>query len=163
MDPKDVERVRQIVLDELGPALEAKAKEIERHMITTITAFQQQIRTDVEHHHGENRVRLQLIDDKAREAAEQAQKAVAGNDYIVDRLGQQDARGERTQSLVLDLLGEVRGMTGRKEGIAEAEARQDAVQGKRLGAAKWIGGVLATGGAGKWVWTHWISGWWSGR
>lgn len=167
MVPEDVDRVRQIVKDELWPALEEVKKEIEARMTAHVTAFQQQIRTDVEHHHGENRVRLQLIDDKAREAAEQAQmaahdaaKAVAGNDYIVDRLSQQDARGEKTQSLVLELLAKVNRQTGHNEGIAEAEAEQDVRSGKRMGVAKWVGGILASGGAGKWLWSHfhWFGG-----
>lgn len=129
-------------------------------MTAHVTAFQQQIKTDVEHHHGENRVRLQLIDDKAREAAEQAQKAVAGNDYIVDRLSQQDARGEKTQSLVLELLAKVNQQAGHNEGIAEADAKHSARSNKRMGVAKWVGGLLTSAGIGKWLWAHlhWLGG-----
>lgn len=101
-----------------------------------------------------------MIDDNSREAVAQAQKAVAGNDYIVDRLGQQDARGEKTQSLVLELLAKVSRQTGHSEGMAEAGAEHDAKTGKRMGVAKWVGGLLASGGAGKWLWSHfhWFGG-----
>lgn len=137
-------------------------------MIASVTAFQQQVQNNVEHHHSENRIRMQLISDQGEKAVEQATeaatsslKAVAGNDFILRRMDQQDHTSDTTQKLVLDLLGEVRSITGKSAGVAEAEAKQlnkdketAAIQDKRIGFAKWIAGTLFTGGVGKWLWTH---------
>lgn len=168
MEPQDVEYVKKIVKAELGPVLEQKAQEIEARMIASVTAFQQQVQTNVEHHHAENRQRMQFISDqgekaieRATEAASSSLKAVAGNDFILRRMDNQDQTSNTTQKLVLDLLGEVRSITGKSAGLAEAEAKQlnkdkdaEAKQDKRLGMVKWIAGTLATGGVGKWIWTH---------
>ncbi len=167
MEPQDVEYVKNLIYDELGPALEIKAREIEQRMIANVTAFQQQTETKIEKHHSENRARMQLIDDKTKEAVEAASlgareaiKAVAGNEFILKRMDKQDAETGRIHTLMQDLIAEVKGWAGRREGESTANAQIEKTHEKWIGWAVKAGGLLVSGGIYKWlaVKFHWIGG-----
>lgn len=160
MEPQDVERVKKIVRDELGPALEIKAKEIEGRMTAHITAFQQQIEVRVEHQHSENRARSQMNFEESAKAAARAAEAVAGNEFILRRMDDQDKTNNDTQSLVRDLLVKVSGLVGHHDGEVAAEERQEKKDARRRGIAKVIGGAIFSGGVGKWLSDHfhWFGG-----
>lgn len=165
MQEHEIQLVRRIVAEELGPVLDERFKEIEDSLIASNTAFQQQIRTDqqqvrieVRQDHAENRTRLQEVD-------RQATKAVAQTEIIIGRLDKQDEANVTTQNLIVTLIGEVRSWAGRREGEAEADAHfqalikgnqdeTDKVHEKRMNVLKWIIGLASSGGLWTWISKH---------
>lgn len=167
MEPQDVEHVKKIIRDEVDSALETKAREIELRMIATTTTFQNEIRQEVRTDHAENRTRMQLIDDKAKEAVEQARlgareatKAVAGNEFILKRMDKQDEEAGQARRLMQNLISEVKGWAGRREGEHDANVVMEKQHEKWVGWAVKVGTVLASGGVYRWLASkfHWIGG-----
>lgn len=158
MDERDVEQVRKIVRDELGPALATERKRLEDSMIAAQQAqhaFEEKISQQVGHHHAENRLRLQ-------QNYEQSVKAVAGNDFILMRMDKQDEEASQTRLLMQQLLAKVEGWAGRREGEIDANAVTDKQHEKWIGWVVKVGGVLASGSLYKWLAGrfHW---WWLGK
>lgn len=169
MEKDEIQLVRRIVAEELGPALDERFKEIEDSLIASNTAFQQQVRADgqqvrieVRQDHAENRIRLQEVD-------RQATKAVAQTEIIIDRLDKQDEANVATQNLIVSLIGEVRSWAGRREGQAEADAhfqellkddhdKTEKARGKIILFLKWVVGLASSGGLWTWISKHYHHG-----
>lgn len=165
MQENEIKLVRQIIAEELGPALDVRFQEIEDSLIASNTAFQQQIRAEyqdvrieVRQDHAENRTRIQEVD-------RQATKAVAQTEVILSRLDKQDEANVTTQNLILSLIGEVRSWAGRREGEAEADAhfqarlkddqdKEEKGREKRMNIIKWIIGLASSGGLWTWISKH---------
>ena len=154
MEEQDVELVKQIIKDELGPALEAEGKRIEANVITAQHAFQEDIRREVRKDHAENRMRLESNYTMAA-------KAVAGNEFIIKHLNTQDEEMGHVRTMLGTLLAEVKLWTGRREGEAAADAKHDASTDKKIGWIWKAGGALGAGGVYKWLADHFH--WFGGR
>lgn len=145
------ELIKKILEEELPPALEKKAKEIEVRIMASTTAFHDEMRKEVRRDHAENRTRLQ-------QGYDQSTKAVAQNEFLIREV-------DATKGLVQELLSEVKTFVGRQQGKAETEARyveedtkkhnrEQSQKHMRFTILKWLGGILASSGVLKWLSGH---------
>lgn len=159
----DVSVVKKIILEEIGPALEEKAREIMVAVNAQVFAFQEQIRTEVMHHHAENRIRMQEID-------RQASKAVDQNELILSRIESQESSIARSEgrmdslnSSVKELIGEVRSWAGRRQGETEASARYESraseVKDRNMNVFRWFITLLTSSGILAWLSKHFHLHW----
>jgi hypothetical protein len=138
--------------------VETKSKQIEANVTTValelhkkIRQEQQDIRREVRRDHNENRVRMQATHEVAA-------KAVAQNELIM-------AEQQGTKNLVLELLGEVKTLSGRMFGEKTAEDRMTAKESRnaesndrkrawRFNVLRWIIGMGGGGTLINWLRNH---------
>lgn len=150
----DVDEVCRVILLELEPELRKRYAEMEAAIMQRTVAFQHEIRAEVRRDHAENRTRLQGVDRMAT-------RAVAQNTMIMEQQKEQLKTSKGVQAQVTELLLEIRGASGKAEGMAVAKAEQVAVDQKkseeRAKLVKYLQaafGVLTSAGIGKWLMDH---------
>ena len=106
MDRAAVDRVKELIAEQLGPAISAA----EGRMMAVATTLVEDVRGEVRKDHGENRIRFEQNYNLAT-------KAVAQNEYIIENQKELKADNGKTQALLTDLIRSV----GQREGSDKAE------------------------------------------